>query len=139
MQFPAPKRLPLGPLMDFGYEDEVLFPLKLARGKALSQARRPSCKSRLAGLPRGLHSGQSGTGTERERLPVVEIATIKTVSLASDCDFFKRLAGRLPKPLPANFKAVFQPTKEGFRLSVETGQRETEASLLAWLFSAGCC
>ena len=29
MQFPAPKRLPLGPLMDYGYEDEVLFPLKL--------------------------------------------------------------------------------------------------------------
>jgi len=29
MQFPAPKRLPLGPLMDFGYENEVLFPLKL--------------------------------------------------------------------------------------------------------------
>jgi len=26
LQFPAPKRLPLGPLMDFGYEDEVLFP-----------------------------------------------------------------------------------------------------------------
>ena len=25
MQFPAPKRLPLGPLMDFGYEDHVLF------------------------------------------------------------------------------------------------------------------
>src|SRR5580692_9503205 len=29
MQFPAPKRLPLGPLMDFGYEDEVLFPFTL--------------------------------------------------------------------------------------------------------------
>ena len=29
LQFPSPKRLPLGPLMDFGYEDEVLFPLKL--------------------------------------------------------------------------------------------------------------
>ena len=26
LEFPAPKRLPLGPLMDFGYEDEVLFP-----------------------------------------------------------------------------------------------------------------
>ena len=26
LQFPAPKRLPLGPLMDFGYENEVLFP-----------------------------------------------------------------------------------------------------------------
>ena len=29
MQFPAPKRLPLGPLMDFGYENEVLFPIQL--------------------------------------------------------------------------------------------------------------
>jgi thiol:disulfide interchange protein DsbD len=29
MQFPAPRRLPLGSLMDFGYENEVLFPLKL--------------------------------------------------------------------------------------------------------------
>lgn len=26
MQFPAPERLPLGPLMDFGYQKEVLFP-----------------------------------------------------------------------------------------------------------------
>ena len=30
LQFPIPKRLPLGPLMDFGYEDEVLFPIQLA-------------------------------------------------------------------------------------------------------------
>ena len=29
MQFPAPTRLPLGPLMDFGYEDEVAFPVKI--------------------------------------------------------------------------------------------------------------
>jgi DsbC/DsbD-like thiol-disulfide interchange protein len=32
LEFPAPKRLPLGPLMDFGYENEVLFPFKLERG-----------------------------------------------------------------------------------------------------------
>ena len=29
MQFPAPQRLPLGPLMDFGYEDQVAFPVLL--------------------------------------------------------------------------------------------------------------
>src|SRR5580658_9759664 len=29
MQFPPPKRLPLGPLMDFGYENEVVFPLPM--------------------------------------------------------------------------------------------------------------
>src|ERR1700756_2722322 len=29
LQFPAPKRLALGPLMDFGYENQVLFPAEL--------------------------------------------------------------------------------------------------------------
>ena len=29
IQFPVPTRLPLGPLMDFGYEDEVAFPVKI--------------------------------------------------------------------------------------------------------------
>ena len=35
MQFPAPRRLPLGPLMDFGYEDEVLFPITLNAASTL--------------------------------------------------------------------------------------------------------
>ena len=29
IHYPIPKRLPLGPLMDFGYEDEVLFPFQV--------------------------------------------------------------------------------------------------------------
>jgi thiol:disulfide interchange protein/DsbC/DsbD-like thiol-disulfide interchange protein len=29
LQFPAPQRLPLGPLMDYGYEDQVAFPIQL--------------------------------------------------------------------------------------------------------------
>lgn len=29
MEFPIPHRLPLGPLMDFGYEDEVAFPVEI--------------------------------------------------------------------------------------------------------------
>src|SRR5271156_7206714 len=35
MLFPIPSRLPLGPLMDFGYEDEVAFPVQLAAGSSL--------------------------------------------------------------------------------------------------------
>src|ERR1700760_4287670 len=30
MQFPIPSRLPLGPLMDFGYEDNTAFPVKIS-------------------------------------------------------------------------------------------------------------
>jgi len=35
MQFPIPKRLPLGPLMDFGYEDEVAFPVTIAAASTM--------------------------------------------------------------------------------------------------------
>ena len=72
IQFPAPKRLPLGPLMDYGYENEVLFPIPM-RVAANFKPSRTECDARrqgeLAGLPRGLHSregaalgGSSGSG-----------------------------------------------------------------------------
>jgi thiol:disulfide interchange protein len=36
MQFPAPQRLPLGPLMDFGYEDQVAFPVTLTAAPGMA-------------------------------------------------------------------------------------------------------
>ena len=35
MRFPAPQRLPLGPLMDFGYEDQVAFPVLLTASPSM--------------------------------------------------------------------------------------------------------
>ncbi|MGH9561837.1 MAG: protein-disulfide reductase DsbD domain-containing protein, partial [Terracidiphilus sp.] len=35
LQFPAPQRLPLGPLMDFGYENEVVLPFRLELAKSV--------------------------------------------------------------------------------------------------------
>jgi len=125
MQFPAPKRLPVGPLMDFGYENEVLFPLTFAvaptvkDGRALIDAHvdwlvcREVCIPGKAELKATL---QLSSGK-----PPVEIGS------ATDAELFKRLAATLPTPLPANSKVVFQPTQDGFRLGVETGQRETHA------------
>jgi thiol:disulfide interchange protein DsbD len=125
MQFPAPKRLPLGPLMDFGYEDEVLFPLQLQvagtvkDGPAVLHAKvdwlvcREVCIPGKAELEVKLH-------LLAKEPPVASGSTL-------DWELLKRLAKTLPKPLPASIKAVFQPTKDGFRLGVETGQRETAA------------
>jgi thiol:disulfide interchange protein DsbD len=36
MRFPIPERLPLGPLMDFGYEDEVAFPVTIAAAPSVT-------------------------------------------------------------------------------------------------------
>jgi thiol:disulfide interchange protein DsbD len=124
LQFPAPQRLPLGPLMDFGYEDEVLFPfaLNVAKtanpGPATLHAKVDWLVCREVCIP--------GKAELEEIRPVADHA-IKAVSLSSDAGLFKRLSSRIPKPLPASAKAAFQPTPQGFRLAVETGKRETSA------------
>jgi thiol:disulfide interchange protein DsbD len=125
MLFPAPKRLPLGPLMDFGYEDEVFFPLKLQVAKTVNPG--PAvlhakvdwlvCRERC--IP-----GKAELEVSRE----VTSHPAKPVSLASDAALYKRFVARLPKPLPASAKAAFQSTPAGFRLTVETGQRESSAT-----------
>ncbi len=47
-----------------------------------------------------------------------------------DASLYARLGGRLPKPLPAGAKLGFVSAPAGFRLTVETGQRETDAAFL---------
>ncbi len=125
MQFPAPMRLPLGPLMDFGYENEVLFPLKLQvagavkDGPALIDAKVDWLVCRDVCIP-----GKTELGMKLQMLAKQPEVTGKP---GLDVDIFERLASTLPKPLPGSFKVAFQPTKTGFRLGVVTGQRETQA------------
>lgn len=125
MQFPAPKRLPLGPLMDFGYEDEVLYPLKLdvaptaKSGKAVLNANVDWLVCREVCIP----------GKAELKL-TLQLSNDKPAVLSGsgeDAALMARLANTLPQPLPANIKVVFQPTQDGFRLGVETGKREASA------------
>lgn len=124
LQFPVPKRLPLGPLMDFGYEDEVLFPFQLEvsgsapTGPALLHAKvdwlvcRGSCipeKTELE-ITRPIAPGSAGTPVQPDQA------------------IWTRLSGNLPQALPATLKIGFTPTATGFRLTVITGNKETEAS-----------
>jgi thiol:disulfide interchange protein len=124
LQFPAPKRLPLGPLMDFGYEGEVLLPFTLdvakttRPGPAILHAKADWLVCREVCLP--------GKAELEITLPVAS-QPVKAVSSGPDAQLFERLRSRLPKPLPRADQAIFQPTKDGFRLSIETGQKESEA------------
>jgi thiol:disulfide interchange protein DsbD len=126
MQFPVPKRLPLGPLMDFGYEDEVLFPMELdvaksaKPGPATLYAKVDWLVCRATCIP--------GKADLEATLFLVVEDPKGTGYFPPDAGAFVQFRDSFPKPLPTSDKAVFQPTKEGFRLSVETGQTETEAS-----------
>ncbi len=124
LEFPAPQRLPLGPLMDFGYENEVLFPLALQvaqtakPGPAPLQAKVSWLVCQATCIP-----GKADLEVDRE----IAGHQGKSTVLVSDQALYDRFAARLPKPQPHLFKAVFQPEKSDFRLAVVTGQKEDSA------------
>jgi len=124
LQFPAPKRLPLGPLMDFGYENEVLFPFTLdvaknaKPGPAILSAKVDWLVCREVCIP-----GKTELSVQRAIPPT----GVEVIQFVPDRDIYNRLVDHLPKPLPSADNAVFQPTPTGFRLAVTTGQRETQA------------
>ena len=120
LAFPAPKRLPLGPLMDFGYEHEVLFPVSVARahGRAATLSQplifgadvnwlvcREACIPGKAHLALTLPQQSTPAGP------------------STSASLFAKSFSSMPKPLPAGAKAIFAPTPGGFRLAVLTGQR----------------
>ena len=124
-QYPAPKRLPLGPLMDFGYEDEVLFPLTLSVEKTAKSG------------PAALHAKVDWLVCREVCIPgkaELEVAAtvsdhpVKVVASAADADIYKRLLSRLPEPLPSSATAIFATTGTGFKLAIFTGRAETSAA-----------
>ena len=126
LQFPAPKRLPLGPLMDFGYEDEVLFPMEV---------------NVAATMPIGpieLHAKVDWLVCREVCIPGkadlnlrVEIAGPPPMGLATPTKeelLWTRQARPVPQADTKSLRSTFQPTPTGFRLAIESGQRETEAA-----------
>ncbi|MGB8029773.1 MAG: thioredoxin family protein [Terracidiphilus sp.] len=128
LEFPAPKRLPLGPLMDYGYEDFVVFPFEIKVDKTASIG------------PAVLHAKVDWLVCREVCIPgKAELdQDVQTVSgepngLGSFDDYSALLEGawsQIPQPFPSlpGDRAVFQPSADGFRLEVDTGHRETRAS-----------
>jgi thiol:disulfide interchange protein DsbD len=121
LEFPIPKRLPLGPLMDFGYEDEVLFPFQVnvgagTAGPAVLHAKADWLVCRGSCIP------------EKTELEITRPIGAGNGTVQLDQEIWTRLANKLPAPLPANLKIGFVPTVAVFRMTVVTGHRETEAS-----------
>ena len=114
LQFPAPKRLPLGPLMDFGYETQVLFPAELhvsenVTGTVAIAADVNWLVCRQACIPGKAHLSLGlpvGTGGASDAAPL-----------------FAKTFAALPQVLPARAKAVFTRVPGGFQLAVLTGKR----------------
>ena len=123
-EYPAPQRLPLGPLMDFGYENAVTFPVPMQvaagahEGPATLHADTDWLVCREVCLP--------GKATLALTRPVVAAGTTAQVDTAQQAVIQKGIAS-LPKPLPAGASAHFATDGKSYTLAVLTGQKTPSA------------
>ena len=121
IQFPPPSRLPLGPLMDFGYEDGVAFPVLLTASPTMkpgkvhldAQVRWLVCSSVC--LPGKAHLG---IDLEVVKGPVPEAKAVGALGSA---------LGTLPKVLPTGMSVSAIGDAKQILVTLKTGNKETDA------------
>lgn len=121
MQFPIPSRLPLGPLMDFGYEDTVAFPVQLTASSSQKpgpihlDAKVSWLICREVCIPGKANLGLNLTVASGTSAPAQPVGALgEALSL-------------IPKPLPSGASATVTGGKTDLVLTVITGKRETDA------------
>jgi thiol:disulfide interchange protein len=121
MKFPIPTRLPLGPLMDFGYEDSVAFPVLLTASKDIKpgpiriDAQVNWLVCREVCIPGKAHLGLNLTVVPGPTAPVQPVGAVGEA------------LGLIPKPLPPDMKFTALGGKQDFVFTLTTGERETDA------------
>jgi len=120
MQFPIPKRLPLGPLMDFGYEDEVAFPVTISA----ASTRKPGpvhLDAQVSWLvcAQVCIPGKAHMGIDLRVQPGAKPGAL--VGVLGDA------LALIPKPLPAGAKFSVMGGAQRFVLTLNDGRRESDA------------
>jgi thiol:disulfide interchange protein DsbD len=123
MQFPIPEQLPLGPLMDFGYEGHVTFPVTISAAPTVkpgpihldAQVTWLVCANVC--LPGKAHLGmdlmvQPGAPGPAQEPRVGALGEAMTL---------------IPQPLPAGMKYSIRADKTRFELTLINGKREGNA------------
>ena len=116
IQYPAPHRLPYGPLTDYGYPDEVLFPIDMD----VSPALKPGAPLVLAAKVDWLVCREScipGKASLALHLPTGAQPAADPQGLALIQGWNKKL----PKPLPRNESAAFSVDQNHFNLAIKAG------------------
>jgi thiol:disulfide interchange protein/DsbC/DsbD-like thiol-disulfide interchange protein len=121
MRFPIPSRLPLGPLMDFGYEDEVAFPVQLTAASNLKpgpihlDAKVDWLVCREVCIPGKAHLGLNLTVDPNAAAPTQPVGALGEA------------LGLLPKSLAPGMKATVTGGKTEFVIDLITGERAIDA------------
>lgn len=124
LEWPAPRRLENGPLVDYGYEDEVLLTAPIAAPADLRPGRKAELEANIKWLV--CHDiCIPGQQTVTLSLPVARAAPKHDPRWH---ELFTQARSRLPRGLPKEWNVSAVSNPETFILSIQTGTRESNAT-----------
>jgi len=113
IQWPTPKRLPTGTLLDFGYEQQVLLPVRVHIPAAVAS------QVPIHAAVRWLVCGDICIPAKAEvdlSLPV----GARPIVNPQAAPLFQQARASLPKPVPKGWKLSFEDSKDEIRLSINS-------------------
>lgn len=127
LQFPPPQRLPLGPLMDYGYEEQVAYPFTLTAAPDLKPGKvHLDAHVNWLVCAAQCFPGKAHLGIDVDVVPgpLPDPPLVGTLGQA---------VKSLPGPLPANMSASAVGDAKSLGLTVHTGSRITDAEFYPYL------
>ncbi|HET9088038.1 MAG TPA: protein-disulfide reductase DsbD domain-containing protein [Acidobacteriaceae bacterium] len=123
LQFPAPQRLPLGPLMDFGYENEVLLPVPMRADSSV----KPGSTEELSGELHFLVCSNVCIPGKAKIAHKITVAAQPGKPDRSMAALFSSAERHLPRSLPAGSSVSVTHAKAAYQITLRTGQRIASA------------
>ena len=117
LQFPAPERLPLVPLMDFGYQHEVLLPVPMRADGSL----RPGSKAILHGHLHFLVCSNVCIPGKAELEHTIPVTSQPGAPDPNTEPLFLAAERALPRTLPLGVSVQVQQTKTSFVIRLTGG------------------
>ncbi len=123
LQWPAPKRIEVSTLINYGYESDVLLPLTLH----VPATAKPGSDVAIAGHVKYLICSDlcvPGSADVKLTLPIAASAGAPSPA----ADLFTQARAQLPQPAPRTWVAKAAFGNRHFDLAVQTGKRESSAN-----------
>ncbi len=122
IEWPAPGRLPIPPLMDYGYEDQVLFIVPIQAPAGL----KPGTTIPLAATVKWIVCRETCIPGHGE-VALSLLVSSDAAKPSADHDLFAKTKESLPRPAPRTWKQSALARKDAFVLILRTGKRVANA------------
>lgn len=123
IEWPAPSRLPIPPLMDYGYEGEVLLPVSVENTSALAAGGEVA----LAADMKAIVCREVCIPAKAQLSLSLSVRAERPRDSAETVAMFRTARKALPKPAPASWRPSAKDLGDRFELRVNTGHSASEA------------